>query len=516
MRGGIRRIVSGSPVVGALVAGVLIVGVLTMHAAPAAPGSADPFATRCESLSRQDLTALTAAPARILSAGVREGPGTVEICEIAGYAHPQSQFTLRVPKSWNAKLLFQGCGGFCGVVYIDRADDALARGYATVATNMGHVGSPLEALWALDNPSAELDFAYRATHRVAVAAKAILAAFRHAPERSYFRGCSTGGRQGLMAAQRFPEDFDAIIAGAPVLNYIHGSGVQLLWSVLVPTAASAGFRLDATDVDILGDFVLERCDGQDGVRDGVIDNPRRCEIDWSRPVCDTKGRCLDRRAIDSARVIYLGPTDEAGEPLFRGPELGSEPYWTGAYVAEGASPPLFREFIFDLFRYLAFDDDPGVEWTPDIDAIGEYVARSEAQHRLFSALDTDLDRFRKRGGKLLLYHGWQDRSVVPEGTLQYLRALDERYAGSRSAELATTLRAFMVPGMEHCRGGSGPWQVDWLSVLEEWERSDRAPDVVVASDPEDREDGKGRTRRIFAYPSAPGPVREPGAQSIAK
>ncbi len=480
----------------------LVLTLCLSTAACAEPQSEDEAQTEgaptCEAL-RGPIAALDALPAKVLSSTERSVDGAGTVCEVSGYAAPQSQFTLRIPADdWNGKLLFQGCGGFCGSIYIDRANDALARGYATVATNMGHVGTPIDAVWAYDNPVAEVDFAYRATHRVARAAEILLTAHRREPSKHYFRGCSTGGRQGLMAAQRYPEDFDGIIAGAPVIDYLHGSGLQLLWSVLVAQGTDGQPALTSEDVAALAAHVQDRCDALDGNVDGVLDQPRQCSIDWTAPICGAStGHCLSETAKETAQAVYRGPFD--GQAGLRGPEFGSEANWIGNYVGSGGRPPLYAGFMRDLFRYLAFESDPGPDWTPRLEDFDRYLADSAAQHALFSATDPDLRAFAERGGKLLIYHGWRDQSVVPQSTIDYLDAVaafDREPGGTESP-----VRGFLIPGMNHCHGGPGIHAVDWLSVLEAWDATGQAPDSVTATDGE-----SGRTRHIHAYPKPPGPV----------
>lgn len=452
----------------------------------------------CESLTAP-IAPLDALPAKVLSSAERDIDDAGTVCEVSGYAAPQSQFTLRIPvENWNGKLLFQGCGGFCGAVYIDRANDALARGYATVATNMGHVGTPIDAVWAYDNPVAEVDFAYRATHRVARAAEILLMAHRREPSRHYFRGCSTGGRQGLMAAQRFPEDFDGVIAGAPVIDYLHGSGLQLLWSVLIAQGTDDRPALTSDDVAALAAHVNDSCDALDGQSDGVLDRPRQCAIDWEAPICEPlTGHCLSEAAKETVRAIYAGPF--GGEIGLRGPEFGSESNWIGNYVGRDGRPALYGGFMRDLFRYLAFESDPDPDWTPRLEDFDRYLADSAAQHALFSATNPDLRAFAERGGKLLIYHGWRDQSVVPQSTIDYLEAV-AAFDGSQG-DTASPVRGFLIPGMDHCHGGPGVHTVDWLSVLESWDATGEPPNAVTASD-----GPTGRYRDIHAYPEPPGPV----------
>ena len=436
------------------------------------PPAHDAAARQCKDLKTRDLTRLTAAPTVIISAET-EAIGARKVCEVQGYVHPQSRFTLRVPVAdWNGDLLFQGCGGLCGRVYIDRANDALSRGYATVATDMGHVSTPLDGLWAYDNDEALIDFAHRSTHRVAVAAKEILNTYTKPPTRSYFRGCSTGGRQGLIAAQRYPDDFDGIIAGAPVLNYIHGSSLQLLWSVLVARGEGGYAPLTSSDVAILADHVVAACDARDGRQDGVIDAPRACDVDLSA-VCDDAGRCLSPAAARTAQAVYAGPAAVLPGPTIRGPEFGSEPNWIGTYVGTDARPPLYAKMVPDIFRYMAFEQDPGPSWQPTFSELADYYEQSRQHHELISATDPNLEPFFSRGGKLVVYHGWRDQSITPDSTLQYVADVAQT---SPSAQ--KSLRTFLVPGLNHCSGGIGAVNADWLGLLEDWAETGRPPDVV--------------------------------------
>jgi pimeloyl-ACP methyl ester carboxylesterase len=420
------------------------------------------FDLRCQSLSKQDFTTNTDAPSRVLSAKFVEVGGR-PVCEVSGYVHPQAQLTLRIPRDWNERLYFRGCGGFCGFVGIAAADPALAKGYATVATNMGHVGTPMEALWAFNNAEAEIDFAHRATHRTAVAAKRILATFSQAPKKSIFEGCSTGGRQGLVSAERYPEDFDAIIAGAPVRNYLLGSGIQLLWSVLIAEGQGGFTPLREHDVRVLAGHVQRQCDATDGVKDGLISRPEKCRLDWNKPICAGKGDCLSEGAKKTARAIYDGPTELFGAETLRGPEYGSELNWIGTYVAPDGGVAAYKAFMGELFRYLAFGEDPGPGWEPSVSALREYFERARQMQQLYSTTG-DISKFAARGGKLILYHGLADQSVVPASTRQYL---DELAAAGISKD---TYRTYFLAGEGHCTIGQGSSQTHWLDTLENWKR----------------------------------------------
>ncbi|WP_439486432.1 tannase/feruloyl esterase family alpha/beta hydrolase [Blastomonas fulva] len=430
---------------------------------------------QCDGLAQADLSLISAAPTRIVRTSLVE-TSSGGYCEVDAYVAPRVRLGMRLPISrWNHKLLFQGCGGFCGDVDLTRADDALNRGYAVSTTDMGHRSTALDGLWAYGSTEAKRDFADRATHVATLASKAIVERFYgRSAERSYFRGCSTGGRQGLIAAQRYPTDFDGIVVGAPPLYYLRGTGVQLLSSV------KAGRALDASDVRLLSESVMAVCDGIDGQRDGVIADPRVCRFDPDVLTCrKTSDRtCLASAKVEAIKRIYSGPVGSSADPdLIRGPELGSELNWIGTYIPSGnGSPAAYQAFIGDLFRYLAFDPDAGPTWTIDDFDMTADLPRLQARDSMFSADNPDISAFVARGGKLLHYHGWADQSVVPASSLRYATEVSALKA---SQAVDRAYRLFMVPGMNHCIAGPTIQPMDYLSALEDWVERDKPPQQFV-------------------------------------
>jgi Tannase and feruloyl esterase len=437
----------------------------------------------CAALLKQSFATLSDAPTTISSAV--DVPASADLpahCQVRGFVAPQVRFEVRLPRNWNGKFLHQGCGGLCGDMQPATCDDALARNYAIAVTDMGHQGQPWQSAWAYNNLPAEIDFAYRATHVVTVAAKAIIAQhYGQLPARSYFRGCSTGGRQGLVEAQRFPGDFDGIIAGAPVLDETGVAGLHLMWSGQANLDAEGKPLLEPVHVELLHAAVLKACDGLDGRPDGILDDPRRCDFDPAALACAgdvPSASCLTTAQQGAVRRIYAGATNSRGEKLFAGGmSRGSEYEWVPNFVGRNG-PAVFAPGgpIRELYQYLLFMPDPGPNaavTTFDFDRDPPRLALMET---LYTAQNPDLAAFRARGGKLILYHGWDDAEIPPALMLRYFDRLQATMGGTKAtAEFA---RLFMLPGVAHCRRGPGADTADWLTHLERWVEEGQAPDAV--------------------------------------
>jgi hypothetical protein len=441
----------------------------------------------CAALLRQNFSALPDAPTAITAAALV--PASADLpayCQVQGYVAPQVGFEVRLPtEGWNGKYLQQGCGGMCGGINMGACDDALARNYAVANTDMGHKGPPFSVKWAKDNRQAEIDFGYRATHVLSVAAKAIINAYYgQAPRRSYFRGCSTGGRQAMLAAQRFPHDFDGIIAGAPVLNEIGDGILHLLWTGRATVDAQGRPILDAAKVPAIRRAVLAACDTLDGVKDGILQDPMRCR--WRPSALRCAGAagpdCLTDAEVEAVRKIYAGAHDSKGRRLFPGGMApGSEHQWVPAFVGADGRPPLVLDpngMIPDFMRYLSFHDDLPVDYDPMSFDWDRDSPRLAMQETLFNAQNPDLRAFKARGGKLILYHGWDDLEIPPYLTLDYYETATRTMGGP--AATRDFFRLFMIPGMAHCRRGPGADAIDYLTALENWVERGRAPDALLA------------------------------------
>jgi feruloyl esterase len=448
------------------------------------------------------ITAAVAVPA--------EGK-TPEYCRVDGHvATPGNtvNFRLGLPAAWNGKFLFEGVGGFGGS--IAQLTNGLDKGYASASTDTGHQGAATDASWALNNPAKRIDFAYRGTHVTAVAARALSQAYYgSAPRRAYFDGCSNGGRQALMEAQRYPEDFDGIIAGDPSF----GTMGQIRRTLVYQKLLSSGHFLSAAKISTLAKAVLESCDAQDGLKDGLIGDPRLCTFRPETLKCTGADgpNCLTSAEIDTVNAIHGDLKGPGGRILTRFP-YGHEDGATGwqAWVT-GASDPQPRadqslaltgrmpagfSFQDGYLKYLAFEGADGAfDWrTFDLDRDGPKL---QPFMDVFSPTSSDLSKLRARSGKLILYHGWADPALSALATIAYYDDVVKKAGGRTQSDRFVEL--FMAPGMHHCQGtGPGPNRFDMITALDEWVDKGMAPTSVVASHATNGV--VDRTRPLCPYP----------------
>lgn len=449
---------------------------------PPTPAQTPPKAAQtpleCASLHRADFSEILDAPSQVfdatLVAGTTDSPAH---CLARGYVASHVGFELRLPVTgWNGKFLKVGCGGHCGSFSSRHCIGPLRRGYACVVSDMGHTGHSSLGLWAMENLQAKVDFAYRATHVTAVAGKAITERFYgRRPERSYFMGCSTGGRQGLVAAQRFPWDFDGIIVGAPVVHTTSWP-FDYAWAYSALAGPDGKLILGDEDARLLHKAAVAKCDLDDGVKDGVIGNPRACRFDPAEIQCAAgkTGSCLTAAQVEAARKVYAGvPPELIDRTKGHGALIGSEVNWVNDYISYWSQ----RSYAQDLFRYQVFWPAAGPDWKwTDLDF--ERDSRRIGMHAaLSSAADPDLRKYAALGGKLIVYWGLRDH--LPEEITDYYETV-ERVMGGRAAT-QDFFRLFMVPGMDHCSGGSGAFAIDYLEYLEAWVEKGQAPDRMVGA-----------------------------------
>lgn len=398
------------------------------------------------------------------------------LCRVAMTLSPVTGSTIRaelwlpMDSGWNGKLLAAGNGGFGGSLsdpmLTMRA--AVARGYAAVGNDMGHDAA--DPTW-FARDTAVTDFAWRADHASTAAAKTILATYYGAAARlTYFHGCSSGGREALAAATRFPADYDGVIAGAPPADY---SGLLLAAAWTQQQLARPGAMLDEADLQLLGKARLAACDAKDGQSDGIIGDPRRCRFEPRALACrpGQSSGCLTPVKLKAARAIYRGPPGLAGTPTgaeatpdgwaawIVGPNARHRYFLQGAIGGMMLRDPARRIADFDLVR-----DAPKVRATFRANGV--------------DAPPADLSAFRRRGGRLILYHGWADAGVNPLGSIRWRDAVAQRM-GRRAAD--ETLALFMVPGLGHCAGGVGPHHLDMLGALELWREAGQAPSQVLGT-----------------------------------
>jgi len=367
---------------------------------------------------------------------------------------------------------------------------ALAAGYATSSTDTGHIGNTAE--FGLDHPEKVIDFGWRSLHLMAVVTKEVIAAHYDEDLRySYWNGCSAGGRQAMKVAQDFPEDFDGIVAGAPGQDWSGRAAGALRVATYLESNPAA--RLSEDDRLLVHSAVLSTCDAADGLVDGVIDSPHRCDFDPTVLECTgaKNGSCLTSAQIETVRMLYSSPVNPSTDREITGLVPGSELNWTDLGWTNSA-----RSTGLELYRYLVYGDP---SWTIDrFDFDTDIVKAEESDDGTINALDPDLAPFFARGGKLLAYHGWSDAQISPLNATQYYERVVES-VGSAD-EVHDSYRLFMAPGMGHCRGGEGPNVFDKMEPIEAWVEEGRAPDRVVATkfSPE----GEVEVRRpLCAYPA---------------
>ena len=421
------------------------------------------------------LMSLALPDVTITSAKLHPASEAAESCRVAATLRPTPDSEIRMelwmPASgWNGKYQAVGNGAFNGNIATGAMTGALARGYATSSTDGGHTGGG--AAWALGHPEKVIDFGYRAMHETAETSKKIIAAYYGGgPKHSYFNGCSAGGRQAMKAAQRYPADFDGIIAGAPGLDWT-GRAAQAV-RIAQRLEQDEAARLLAPQRQLLHAAVVSACDLMDGVKDGVIENPRRCTFDPG--VLECKGAdgasCLTAPQVETARMIYSAAINPKTKRPINGLERGSELGWTDLGWTNSA-----RATGLHQFRFLVFGDP---SWTVQKFNWDTDIVLAEERNEAINALDPDLKAFISRGGKLISYHGWSDPQIAPAGVTQYYDRVLEVSGGK--ANVDKSYRLFMAPGMGHCSGGEGPNTFDMLTALERWVEGGIAPDQITAS-----------------------------------
>lgn len=471
----------------------------------------------CEAIADLALAETTITLAESVPAGPFTPPGAARplpvpaFCRVAAITDPAIAFEVWLPSErWNGKFHTAGNGGMAGVISYAAMAGALERGYATASTDTGHVrpgAGSFDASWALHRPDLIEDFGHRSLHMTAVNGKVITESFYGtAPDYAYYVGCSKGGQQGMMEAQRYPEDFDGLVVGDPAHAWTEFYAGAHLWYSLA-TLDDPESYIPPDKAAILGNAVTAACDMLDGVEDGVIDDPRNCAFDPEALTClvdQDRDTCLTPKQVQAVNDIWSGPRNAAGEVLYPGLVPGGEAGpggWSSWVTGREPFTGLHWLAADGFMKNMVFDDP---EWdfrTWDYDR-DLPVALAKIGPAI-DATDPDLRPLRDRGAKLLLYHGWSDADISPLGTIAYYDEVVARFGEStdQATALAATqefFRLFMVPGMGHCRGGSGPDRFDGLTALERWVEAADAPDRIIASKLEDGE--VVRTRPLCPYP----------------
>jgi feruloyl esterase len=457
-------------------------------------------------------------------------------CEVSGVARPTSdseiKFTLWLPprEDWNGKYMQRGNGGWAGSIQPVVLVAPLARGYAVSATDDGHEtqGIMPDATWAIGHPEKLIDFGYRSLHETAIFSKEILQAYYgKTAEKAYFSGCSDGGREALMEAERYPEDFDGIIAGAPANHWTHHFA-GFVWNEIALNGKPES-KIAVEQLPAIQKAALAACDALDGVKDGVIEDPLACHFDPSVLLCHgaAGADCLTQPQIEALEKIYAGPKNpRTGEQIYPGYEPGTEavPGAWSLWILGPSAHSLFGNSFFGQ----AVHEDPHWDWrTMDFDR--DVRLADEKTGAILNSYNPDLRSFRDHGGKLIQYHGWGDAAIAPRDSINFykdVRAFLSHYPDPRSsnpADIQGFYRLFMVPGMQHCTGGPGATsfgnddiaalkstpddaEYDILMALDRWVMQGVAPEKIIATgragaDAKSGSEGVRVTRPLRAYPA---------------
>lgn len=445
-----------------------------------------------------DLTGIAVPDVRIDRAALVNEP--VPHCKAHGTIGGRIGLSLWLPVEWNGRFTMGGSGGF--VTPEDNqalrlAEGVLQAGYATASTDTGHQADGSDGSWALDDLEAIVDYGHVAMHRAALTSKAVIEQHYGRPaETAYFFGCSNGGREAMQEAQRYPADFDAIIAGAPALDFpgVAAGFVQITARLYPNPASGAGALVTPADRLLLRTAIEERCDAADGVRDGILQDPTACDFDPTSLTCapGATGDCLSAQKIAAIQTVYKGPMAPAG-PLHVGYPFGAETTdpngWGSWFVGAPTQgvPSAAVAFGLGFMRYFVYHDPAwsylGYDW-------GRFERDAKPVDAALSAKNPDLSAFRSGGGKLLMFHGWADVALSANMSTNYV---DRVYALDPSAR--DDVRLFMMPGVLHCAGGAGPSRVRFLDALDAWHRTGVAPNELAASYPD-----KPGARKLCAWP----------------
>ena len=465
-------------------------------------------ARQCEQLEVRGIAEVAEIAARSVAA---EG-STPAHCRISGVLSPEIAFEVNLPTAWNGRLFMIGNGGHAGEELdnpgrVAQRRQALENGFAMAQTNTGHYASKEpSATFVLSNPQKAVDYAYRAVHLTAVTAKEIANRYYAQPvAKAYWNSCSNGGRQGLIEAQRYPEDFDGIVANAPWVDQT-GFTIGAIWN----QRAFAQTHVSAAKLALVADRAMQVCDAVDGLRDGLIDDPRECKFDVARdvPSCasgnEAAATCLTPAEAAAVQKVYDGPRNGRRQ-IFPGFMVGSEAVlprpngpatsgWVGLIAPTDAGGGTADFGLAEgTMRYLVFQP-PRANWDFMQFDFGRDPPLLADWGKQANAKDTDLRDFRARGGKLLITYGWADAILQPLMGVNYY----ERAVAANGRDGTDFMRLFMIPGMAHCGGGLGPDQYDAVTAIVDWVEKDVAPDSLLASKIVDG--AVTRSRPLCPYP----------------
>ena len=487
-----------------------------------AGGASGLHAADCAAMKDLKLEATTITQADAVTSGRLELPGMAPMqglpafCRVAGVLRPTGDskihFEVWLPANdWNGRLLGTGNGGFAGAIYYQQLEGYLKRGFVVTGSDAGHQAEGTDASWAFGHPEKVKDFGWRAVHLMTERAKQIIAAYYgKAQNKAYFDACSDGGREALVEAQRFPDDYDGILAGAPANAWstMVGAGAAAMQKLGDPRGYIPDWKLGA-----IQKAALDACDAQDGVKDGIVNEPAKCRFDPSVLKCKGEDEldCLTAPQIDTLKMLYSGPADNAGHALFPGFTPGDETSWREWVIGEDPESSLSARFVRNYFRYMVTGDPRWNAQTADADAMSKLSQEKMAAD--LDATNPDMSKFAAHGGKLILYHGWNDPAISPWNTIAFFKQVQQAMGSDKAASFT---RLYMAPGMEHCTGGPGPSAFGQFGAattkgspfglfdsLQDWVEKGAPAEEVFATKYAPGADGKIKavmTRPLCAYP----------------
>lgn len=491
----------------------------------------------CEQLAQLALPNTKVASAQVVAAGAFTPPAGLTpwlvgdpafykqlppFCRVMAEDKPSSDSDIKIEvwmpvSGWNGKFRGQANGGFAGEIDYRLLAAAVLEGYASAATDTGHAAGGVDASWALGHPEKIIDFAYRAIHEMTVVGKATAAAFYgEAPKRAYFAGCSNGGRQALTEAQRYPEDYDGIIAGAPA-NYWTHLLTGAIWDAQATTLDPASY-IPSGKITAIARAVVAACDAKDKVKDGIVNDPRQCHFDPATMLCKEADAdaCLTQPQVTALQKLYEGAHDTKGKRIFPGFVPGGEDGeggWSLWITGPAPGKALLFGFGYGYFANMVYEKK---DWDFKTANLDDAVAASDKKFaNVMNAMAADMKPFEARGGKLIVYHGWSDAGISPLSAIDYYESVVQTMG---QPDVDSFMRLYMVPGMQHCAGGPGTDvfggfggmgrgasndpQHNIYSALEQWVEKGRAPEDVIGS----KLEGQGPaakvvlTRPLCAYP----------------
>jgi hypothetical protein len=486
-------------------------------------------AATCDSLAGLKLPDTTITSAKTIAAGTFTLPPGVpaarfgaaafkklpDFCRVEGVIQPSTdshiEFEVWLPAfGWNGKYHGEGNGGFAGSINYGALADSVQSGYVSSSTDTGHKADGIDARWALGHPEKIVDYGYRAIHETAVKSKAIARAFYEEDvKHSYFSACSNGGRQALMEAQRYPADYDGIIAGAPAASMTR-IGASFTWDVQATEIDPASY-IPADKYPAIEAAVVAACDARDGVKDGVVDDPTKCDFKPAALLCHgpESAACLTQPQITALEKIYAGPRDTQGQQLYPGFLPGGESgknAWAAWISGEGPGKSVQYAFATQGWSNMIYQNGAWDVRASNLD--DDVKIADDTMGQRLNAVDPNLTALRDRGGKLILYHGWSDPALAPLATVNYYQSVVAKMGQKQSADF---VRLYMAPGMQHCGGGPGPDSFgatpggsrtdphhNMSVALEHWVETGVAPDKIIAA--KYASDRIVRTRPLCPYP----------------